>query len=167
MVNSPWLFYFIVSQKDSFFFVSSIQFLRRETPMNAWGDSHRCCILEHLWLVSLLFLCSKFASCSSRCVTGRGTGLFLEPVCHFQSFRSSIYPPTRCAEYVVTGSFLKTRVWLLFHPQITQEEALLAVAAFPAIRELDICSNPLTARRTSTSSSSCSSFSSSLHLWVL
>ncbi|XP_056910599.1 X-ray radiation resistance-associated protein 1 isoform X1 [Takifugu flavidus] len=32
--------------------------------------------------------------------------------------------------------------------KITQEEALLAVAGFPAIRELDICSNPLTSRRT-------------------
>lgn len=41
----------------------------------------------------------------------------------------------------------KTSVSLLFYPQISQEEALLAVAVFPAIRELDICSNPLISQR--------------------
>lgn len=40
---------YIVSQNDSFFFVSS-QFLRRETLLSVWGDSHRCCSLK-LWLV--------------------------------------------------------------------------------------------------------------------
>lgn len=40
-------------------------------------------------------------------------------------------------------------VWLLFSPQISQEEALLAVAVLPAIRELDICRNPLITQRIS------------------
>lgn len=51
----------------------------------------------------------------------------------------------------MTDVFLKTSVSLLFYPQISQEEALLAVAVFPAIRELDICSNPLITQRISNS----------------
>lgn len=47
--------------------------------------------------------------------------------------------------------FWKTSVSLLFYSQISQEEALLAVAVFPAIRELDICSNPLITQRISNS----------------
>lgn len=51
----------------------------------------------------------------------------------------------------LTDFSLKMSVWLLCYPQISQEEALLAVAVFPAIRELDICSNPLTTQRISNS----------------
>lgn len=56
----------------------------------------------------------------------------------------------------VTDSILKTSVSLLFYPQISRDEALLAVAVFPAIRELDICSNPLITQRISNSNVSLS-----------
>lgn len=57
----------------------------------------------------------------------------------------------KVAEHSVTNFFFETSVSLLFCPQISQEEALLAVAVFPAIRELDICSNPLITQRLSNS----------------
>lgn len=51
--------------------------------------------LVGLFLELTSFIFSKCMSCYSRCVTGRGTGHFLDPVCHFQDFRSLIYLTTR------------------------------------------------------------------------
>lgn len=47
------------------------------------------------------------------------------------------------------GPFFK-EVWCVssvFFHQIAEEEALMPVALFPVIQEIDICSNPLTVRR--------------------
>lgn len=41
----------------------------------------------------------------------------------------------------------------LFPRQIAEEEALMAVTLFPRIREIDICSNPLTVHKSGNYSS--------------
>lgn len=50
-------------------------------------------------------------------------------------------------EIAIMGIHVKEHVLSVFCHQIAEEEALMAVALFPMLHELDIHSNPLTTER--------------------
>lgn len=128
--------------------------------MDVSGESHRFCLFCSWVASSRCFFSLRFkigvlnlcVVCHPECFTRQETwrSAAEAPGRHYQSFSSSICPTT---EYVCNFITKYINIWKrkVSHPvgchQIAEEEALMAAALFPMLREIDIHSNPLTTQR--------------------